>query len=117
MTEKQTLAHVSADLTGIGSGALRDSSLLSGLLIAAAGAAGLSAVASPVVHVAPDGSVSALLLVAPCHLSIHTFPQQRLALVDVIAREASSATKALDVFVRRLVPTAVASESRMRGTT
>jgi S-adenosylmethionine decarboxylase len=106
---------VSADLLGIGSGALRDSALLSGLLIAAAGAAGLSAVGTPVVHTAPGGSVSAMLLVEHCHLSIHSFPQRGLVLVDVMAPDESAAAKALDVFVRRLVPSAVASESRMRG--
>ncbi len=116
MTEKHTLAHVSADLAGVGSGALRDSSLLSGLLIAAVSAAGLSAVASPVVHVAPDGSVSAVLFVESAHISVHTFPARALALVDVMARTEVSARKAIDVFVRRLTPSAVAIESLMRGT-
>ena len=115
MTEHHTLAHLSADLSGVGSGALRDSALLSGLLIAAAGAAGLSATGAPVVHCAPDGSVSAMLLVEPCHMSVHSFPQRGIALVDVMARDESSAAKAVDVFVRRLAPASVASESRMRG--
>jgi hypothetical protein len=47
------LAHVSADLIGVRSGPLRDVALLSGLLIAAAGAAGLNAIGAPVVHHAP----------------------------------------------------------------
>ena len=34
MTVPDTLAHVSADLTGVGSGPLRDAGLLCGLLIA-----------------------------------------------------------------------------------
>ena len=117
MTDKHTLAHVSADLSGVGSGALRDSSLLSGLLIAAAGAAGLSASGSPLVHVAPDGSVSALLLVEPFHMSVHSFPASRMAFVDVLARDEASAVKAVDVFVRRLAPGDVRNEARMRGTT
>ena len=116
VTDKHTtLAHVSADLSGIGSGALRDSALLSGLLIAAAGAAGLSAVGTPIVQVAPNGSVSAMLFVDQCHLSVHSFPPAGLVLVDVMARDEASAAKALDVFVRRLAPAAVASESRIRG--
>jgi len=109
------LAHVSADLNGVGSGALRDSGLLSGLLIAAAGAAGMSAVAAPLAHVAPDGSVSAILLIEPCHLSVHSFPSQGLVLIDVMARDEQSAAKALDVFVRRLAPKSVAQDSRLRG--
>jgi S-adenosylmethionine/arginine decarboxylase-like enzyme len=115
VTDKHILAHVCADLSGVGSGALRDSALLSGLLIAAAGAAGLSAVGAPVVHVMPEGSVSALLFVEPGHLAIHSFPPHGVALVDVMARDDVSAAKALDVFVRRLAPAAVASESHVRG--
>jgi S-adenosylmethionine/arginine decarboxylase-like enzyme len=56
-----------------------------------------------------------VLLLDPCHVSIHSLPDRGLALVDVLARDAAGAAKALDVFVRRLVPTAVVSDVRMRG--
>ncbi len=115
MIDAERLAHITADLTGVGSGALRDSSLLSGLLIAAAGAAGLNASGVPIVGASPNGGISAVLLIDPCHVSIHSLPERGLALVDVIARDAGGAAKALDVFVRRLAPTAVASDTRMRG--
>lgn len=115
MTDTHSLAHVSADLAGVASGALRDSALLSGLLIAAAGAAGLSAVGAPIVHVSNGGSVSALLLVEPCHMSVHSLPQRGILLLDVMARDEASATKALDVFVRRLSPASVARDARQRG--
>lgn len=117
MTGPDTIAHVSADLGGIGSGALRDERLLSGLLIAAAGAAGLNIVGSPLVRVAPSGGISALLLLDPCHVSLHTMPDRGLALVDVLARDDAGAAKALDVFVRRLAPGSVTGESRARGAT
>jgi S-adenosylmethionine/arginine decarboxylase-like enzyme len=42
-------------------------------------------------------------------------PDRGLALVDVMSRDAAGAAKALDVFVRRLVPTNVASVTRTRG--
>ena len=113
--EIRRLVYVSADLKGVGSGALRDSALLSGLLIAAAGAAGLSAVGAPLVRVSPVGGVSAVLLLDPCHVSIHSLPDRGLALVDVFARDESGAAKALDVFVRRLAPTGVESDTRKRG--
>ena len=109
------LSHVIADLSGIGSGALRDAPLLSGLLIAAAGAAGLSAVSTPIVRTAPEGGVAAVLLVDPCHLSVHSMPATGTALVDVIAPDDTSAGKALDVFVRRLAPASVTSDVRRRG--
>jgi S-adenosylmethionine/arginine decarboxylase-like enzyme len=115
VSESAFLAHVSADLTGVASGALRDAALLSGLLIAAASAAGLNAAAAPVVRTGGDGGISAILLLDPCHLSVHSFPGRGLALLDVMARDRAGAAKALDVFVRRLVPTNVASETRMRG--
>ncbi len=115
VAESDKLAHVTADLTGVGSGPLRDAPLLSGLLIAAAGAAGLSATAAPFVRTAPTGGVSAVLLLDPCHVSIHSFPDRGLAVVDVLARDPAGATTALDVFVRRLVPSGVSSDVRMRG--
>lgn len=115
MTAAGSLAHVSADLAGVASGPLRDASLLSGLLIAAAGAAGLNPSGAPHVRIAPDGGVSAVLFLDPCHASVHSLPDRGLALVDILARSAGDAAKALDVFVRRLVPTGVTSDSRMRG--
>jgi S-adenosylmethionine decarboxylase len=115
VTASDSLTHVSANLSGVASGPLRDAPLLSGLLIAAAGAAGLTAVGAPLVRVAPAGGVSAVLLLDPCHVSIHSFPDRGLALVDVLARDAAGANKALDVFVRRLTPTAVGSDVRARG--
>ena len=115
MTAAPLLAHVSADLTGVGSGPLRDAALLSGLLIAAAGAAGLVATGVPVVRTAPSGGVSAILLLDPCHVSIHSLPERGLVLIDVLAPDSTGADKALDVFVRRLNPGAVISATRMRG--
>ena len=115
MTEAGPVSHLVADLTGVGSGALRDAPLLSGLLIAAASAAGLGGATAPVVRTASDGGVAAILLLDPCHLSVHSFPDRGLALVDVITRDAAGALKALDVFVRRLTPSNVFSETRVRG--
>ncbi len=115
VTDAHSVAHVSADLTGVGSGPLRDAALLSGLLIAAAGAAGLNATGTPIVRSAPAGGISAVLFLDPCHVSIHSLPERGLALVDVLARDRIGAEKALEVFVRRLVPVAVTSDTRMRG--
>lgn len=115
MTVAPPLVHVTADLTGVGSGSLRDAALLSGLLIAAAGAAGLVSLGAPLVRTAPSGGVSAILLLEPCHVSIHSLPERGLVLVDVLAPDSTGADKALDVFVRRLNPGAVVSETRMRG--
>ena len=115
MSEPESISHVSADLAGVGSGPLRDERLLCGLLIAAAGAAGLATAGAPMVRVAPSGGISALLLLDPCHVSLHTLPERGLVLVDVLAGDPAGAAKALDVFVRRLVPSHVTSETRTRG--
>src|SRR3954469_761186 len=76
VTEHGPLTHLSADLAGVGSGALRDAALLTGLLIAAASAAGLNATAAPVVRTEADGGVSAFLLLDHCHLSVHSLPDR-----------------------------------------
>ena len=115
VSESETFVHASADLSGVGSGALRDASLLTGLLIAAAGAAGLNSTGSPIVRTGAGGEVSAVLLLDPCHLSIHSFPGRGLALVDILARDEAAVAKALDVFMRRLVPATVINETRKRG--
>ena len=115
MTESGPISHLAADLSGVGSGALRDAPMLSGLLIAAASAAGLGVPAAPVVRSGADGGVTAVLLLDPCHLSVHSFPDRGLALVDVMSRDAAGAAKALDVFVLRLGATRLASETRTRG--
>lgn len=115
VNEPIPLAHVSADLLGVRSGPLRDAALLSGLLIAAAGAAGLNAIGAPIVHQAPSGAIAAVLLLDLCHVSVHSLPERELALVDVLARDAAAAEKALDVFVRRLTPTSVVTSTRARG--
>jgi S-adenosylmethionine decarboxylase len=115
VSETRSLTHLAADLSGVASGALRDATLLSGLLIAAASAAGFNTAAAPVVRTGSAGGVAAILLLDPGHLSVHSFPDRGLALVDVIAHDATSATKALEVFVRRLVPTNVGSDTRLRG--
>jgi len=67
------------------------------------------------VRVAADGSVSVFLFVDSCHLSAHTVPESGLLLLDAFAPTETEAKKALDVFVRRLAPTNVASESHQRG--
>lgn len=115
VTVPASLVHVRADLAGVRSGALRDTAMLTGLLIAAAGAAGLQAAGAPMLRMTSSGGASAVLSLDPGHISIHSFPERGLALVDVFARDDAGAAKALDVFVRRLAPASVQSDTRTRG--
>lgn len=107
--------HLSADLLGVSPAQLRDVRLLSGLLIAAAGAAGFAAIAVPHVRELPTGGVSGWLELDDCHLSVHAFPDRGLLLLDVLSLATHDGRKALDVFTRRLAPREVRSELRQRG--
>jgi S-adenosylmethionine decarboxylase len=107
--------HLIADLEGVAAAPLRDIALLSGLLIAAAGAAGLSPAGAPVVRRLPNDGVTGLVLLDGCHMLVHTYPERELLLLDVLAPATQDGRKALDVFVRRLTPREVRSEQRERG--
>jgi len=107
--------HVAADLIGVPADACRDSGLLTGLLIAAAGAAGYSSLGAPVVRQLPTGDVAGVLLLEGCHIALHTFPDRELLLLDILAPASRDARKALDVFAKRLVPQQIRSEARPRG--
>jgi S-adenosylmethionine decarboxylase len=107
--------HIIADLTGVAASSLRDATALTGLLIAAAGAAGFSTIGAPVVRLLPDGGVAAVLFLDACHMTLHTLPDRETLLLDILAPATRDAQKALDVFTRRLAPKQLRSETRTRG--
>ncbi len=107
--------HVIADFLGVAPLQLRDNSLLPGLLIAAAGAAGFSTVQAPLVHKRPDDGLAAFLLLDGCHIAVHTFPERELMLLDILSLATHDARKALDVFARRVEAREIRSETRIRG--
>ena len=107
--------HLTADFVGALPAQLRDTNLIGGLLIAAAGAAGYSAVGKPMVRALPHDGVGALLLLDDCHMSVHTFPERELLLLDILSQATHDAKKALDVFTRRLTAREIRSEQRARG--
>jgi S-adenosylmethionine/arginine decarboxylase-like enzyme len=108
-------SHLTADFLGVAPAQLRDTELLSGLLIAAAGAAGFSAIAAPHVRALPDDGVAGWLELDDCHVSLHAFPSRELLLLDVLSLVTHDGRKALDVFTRRLPAREVRSEQRRRG--
>jgi S-adenosylmethionine/arginine decarboxylase-like enzyme len=107
--------HLHADLVGVPPAQLGDVDLLSGLLIAAASGAGLTAVGAPAVRRLPDGGVAGVLLLECCHIAVHAVPSRQLLLLDVLVLATQDARKALDVFARRLTPRDVRSDTRGRG--
>lgn len=108
-------AHLVADFIGVPPAQLRDTSTLSGLLIAAAGAAGFAPIGSPMVRILPDGAVAGLFLVDGCHMSLHAFPDRGLLLLDVLSLASHDGRKALDVFARRITAREIRTEQRARG--
>jgi S-adenosylmethionine/arginine decarboxylase-like enzyme len=104
-----------ADLTGIGQESLRDAPTLTGLIIAAAGAAGIHADVLPFVRGSGSGGVAAALLHDGQHIVLHSWPERGLLTLDVLASSAADARKAVDVFARRLAPKDVRTGTRERG--
>lgn len=110
-----TYQHLVADFLGVAPPKLRDGALLSGLLIAAASAAGVPAMGAPLVRHLPDDGLSAFLIVDGCHMSVHTVPARGLLLLDVLALVTHDAQRAQDVFARRLAAREIRSDVRARG--
>ena len=110
-----SFVHHLADYRGVPAAQAGDAALLSGLLIAAAGAAGLAASGTPSVHMLPSGSITAFLLLDGCHLALHTFPERGLVLADLLVPAGPDGRKALDVLARRLASTDVRQTSQERG--
>lgn len=115
MSQPPAFVHLSADFAGVAEAPLGDVSLLSGLLIAAASAAGLTAIGSPTVRHLPRGGIAAMLVLEDCYMSVRTVPDRGLLLLDVLAPSAADPRKALDVFARRLPATRIHADQRSRG--
>ena len=107
--------HLTADFHGVDASRLRDASLLTGLLIAAAGAAGFPGTGTPVVRQLPNDAVLGVLLLDGSQTAVMTDPAIGVLLLDVIAPSTHEPSKALDVFARRLAAREVRSEQRARG--
>ena len=80
---------------------LGDSDALAAVLVAAAGAMGLTALGPPVVRRGPRGW-AASLIGDDGHIVLHASPDDRSCLMDVVARSAEAADRGTDVIARRL---------------
>ncbi|MFI5311511.1 MAG: S-adenosylmethionine decarboxylase [Gemmatimonadales bacterium] len=96
------LVHRTADFRGVTSPILRDGSALSGLLLSAAGAAGLATAQPPTVHELPRDGLAVVLLLDLGHLVLHTLPARELMLLDLLVPAGRDPQKAVDVFTRKL---------------
>lgn len=107
--------HLFVDFAGASEPQLRDVSLLSGLLIAAASGAGLAALGPPVVRQLPGGEVGGVLLLERCHIAAHTVPERGTLLLDVLVPRSSDPRKVVDVFARRFSTATMRVERAARG--
>jgi S-adenosylmethionine/arginine decarboxylase-like enzyme len=107
-------AHLVAEFTGVAEEWLEDGGRLGGLLVAAAGAAGLHALAAPFVRTSGAHGVDAMLLLEGGHAALHSIPARRVVLVDLLAPLRHDLVPAFDVLSRRLA-TDVRAERLLRG--
>lgn len=110
-----TMTHDAADFRGVPSSLLRDRASLSGLLIAAAGAAGLTTVEPPIVRSLPRGGLVIVLLLDLGHVALHTIPDDGVLAVDLLVSASKDARQAIDVVTRRLNVRAARATHADRG--
>jgi S-adenosylmethionine/arginine decarboxylase-like enzyme len=94
---------------------LRDVTLLGGLLIAAASAAGFSLSGVPNVREHPGGGVSAVVILEHGHMALHSIPARQALLFDVVAPASHDFRKAMEVVSRRLTARDIKTDTRGRG--
>ncbi len=96
-----TFNHQLLEFTSIDPERLRDTHVLSGLLVAAAGAVGMPSLGPPVVREGAGGIAVALLCLEG-HIVLHCAPSEGACLVEIIARAPADVWKGIDVISRRL---------------
>src|SRR5689334_655244 len=89
------------ELTSLVSSRLQDPAALAAVVVAAAGAMGMSAHGPPVVQHGPNG-IAIGLLCRDGHIVLHTVAEEGLCLVDIVGRAPADLAKGVDVIARRL---------------
>ena len=107
-------SHLSAEFLGVPAEQLRDGTLISGLLIAAASAVGFGSIGLPLIRDEP-ASLSAALLLEGGHIVVHAVPSREILLFDVVSPASHDGRKAVEVFARRLTSRDVRTVVRSRG--
>ena len=97
--------HLLADLSGVAPDRLTSCPVIDMLLRAAAEAAGAHVLHSHFHAFGPGLGVTGVVLLAESHISIHTWPEQEFAAVDIFMCGAAAPQRALDVLRQALAPT------------
>jgi S-adenosylmethionine decarboxylase len=104
-TYKAEGTHLLADLSGVAPALLTSCARIEALLRAAAEAAGAHILHSHFHAFGPGLGVTGMVLLAESHISIHTWPEQAFAAVDIFMCGAAEPRRALDVLREVLAPT------------
>ena len=115
VTPTSSHSHLTAEFHGVPAEQLNDVTMLGGLLIAAASAAGFSLSGVPNVREHPEGGVSAIVILEHGHMAIHSIPARQALLFDVVAPAAHDFRMAMEVLSRRLTTRDVKTDTRGRG--
>ncbi len=84
---------------------LGDADALGAVLVAAAGAMGISPLGAPVVRAGGENWVGALVC-TDAHIILHALPNDRRCIVSIVGRDAAMVTRGLEVISRRLTTAA-----------
>jgi S-adenosylmethionine decarboxylase proenzyme len=110
-----SLSHITADFEGVAPELLDDGDGMLLMLTESVREAGLTPVASCMHKFSPMG-VSGVVILAESHISIHTWPEQGFAAVDLLScGSRSAALDAIEYLRQRLMPSSVRVETLPRG--
>jgi len=107
--------HLLADLHGVDAALLADAAAIDALLRRAALAAGAYILGGHFHSFGAGGGVTGVLLLAESHISIHTWPEDGFAAVDIFMCGAARPRLALDVIEAALAAAHVDVETIARG--
>jgi len=96
-----TWAQHFGDLEDLPPMRLGDADALGALLVAAAGAMGITPLGAPVIRSGSETWVASLIC-ADAHIILHTLPNERRCVVNIVARDTNAVRRGLDVISRRL---------------
>ncbi len=109
------LSHITADFEGVSADLLDDAEGILLALTESVRQAGLTPVANCIHKFDPLG-VSGVVILAESHISIHTWPEQGFAAVDILScGSAPAALAAIEYLQRRLMPRSLRVETLPRG--
>jgi len=118
VTRQRTVAQgLYADLHGVPEKDLRDERKIEELLREACDASDLTAVGQPVVHRFAGGGegLTGFLLLSESHISVHTYPEIGLLMVDILSCGKTHPREGLSVFERELAHDRIEIRELRRG--